>query len=313
MPLRQITLALSADPRAAHEARQWIAAKLGALGRPELVDAARLGVSELVSNAILHGCPPMSVTLAGTAAHPRVEVADGSRRPPRPPWLMRTAGPSSDPDELLATVGRGLALVAMSSSAWGAILEDWGKVVWFEPVAEPTDDAPAPQLHDSRLPDTRCLVAADSEQTVAVKVSAVPIDLFLGTHRRYTDLRRELRLLSLAHQDHYPMAGSLTDAFAQFEQMIPVGVIRQVEAARAIAADVTDVHAHISEAAPPVFEQMLEILDVADEFCRAQRLLSLARTSEQRAFHYWFLGEFVHQAAGAAPTAWTGNVPGTST
>lgn len=311
MPLRQKTLALAVDLRAAHEAREWIAAKLEELRRPELIDAAKLGVSELVSNAIIHGTPPMSVTLAGTANHPRIEVSDGSRKRPEPVPVASPDGVLDlDPEDLI-TVGRGLALVAMSSSAWGATIEEWGKIVWFEPVADPLDEPPEPNFHDVRLPGARRRHAREvpNERTVAVKIAAVPVALFRRSRRRYSDLRRELRLLSLAHQEHYPMAGSLTAAFVHFEQMIPMDVIRQVESAHAEGAEVTEVRAHISDAARPIFNQMLELLDLADEFCRAQRLLSLDRTPEQRAFQYWFFGELLHLAAGGEPTTWSWTEP----
>jgi hypothetical protein len=49
---------------------------------------------------------------------------------------------------------------------------------------------------------------------------------------------------------------------------------------------------------------MLELMDLADEFCRSQRLLSLARSPHQREFQRWLLGEFIRQAAGEAPTGW---------
>ena len=50
--------------------------------------------------------------------------------------------------------------------------------------------------------------------------------------------------------------------------------------------------------------RFLELLDLADAFCREERLLSLARTPEQRRFQRWFLGEFVRQVQGEAPLAW---------
>ena len=46
--------------------------------------------------------------------------------------------------------------------------------------------------------------------------------------------------------------------------------------------------------------RFLELLDLADAFCREERLLSLARTPEQRRFQRWFLGEFVRQEQGEA-------------
>ena len=59
-----------------------------------------------------------------------------------------------------------------------------------------------------------------------------------------------------------------------------------------------------------MIEQMLELLDLADEFCRAQRLLALARTPQQREFQPWYFGEFVRQARGEAPMEWPPARPG---
>jgi hypothetical protein len=53
----------------------------------------------------------------------------------------------------------------------------------------------------------------------------------------------------------------------------------------------------------------VDLLDVADEFCRQQRLLTLARTPEQRVFQRWFLGEYIRQAAGASPEPWVEPTP----
>ena len=54
--------------------------------------------------------------------------------------------------------------------------------------------------------------------------------------------------------------------------------------------------------------RFIELLDLADDFCRQQRLLSLARTPEQRRFQSWFLCEFVRQAEGEEPLPWTDTV-----
>ena len=54
------------------------------IDRDDLVECAELGVSELVTNAVLHGSPPIKVRVRGTWEHPRVEVIDGSTEPPDP-------------------------------------------------------------------------------------------------------------------------------------------------------------------------------------------------------------------------------------
>jgi hypothetical protein len=50
------------------------------------------------------------------------------------------------------------------------------------------------------------------------------------------------------------------------------------------------------------------MLDEADEFCREGDLLTLATPADQVAFRRWFLGEFVEQLGGGAPTPWPGPI-----
>jgi hypothetical protein len=51
-----------------------------------------------------------------------------------------------------------------------------------------------------------------------------------------------------------------------------------------------------------------EMLDEADEFCRAGDLLTLAAPDDSVEFRRWYLGEIVGQLAGRAPTPWPGDL-----
>ena len=82
MPLRMPALALDADAESVKRARAWVRDIFERLERLDLLDAAQAGVSELVTNAVLHGAPPISIQVRGTRQHPRVEVQDGSSSPP---------------------------------------------------------------------------------------------------------------------------------------------------------------------------------------------------------------------------------------
>src|SRR6478735_4662813 len=136
VPLNRPPLALGQGARGVQDARRWVAELCTEIGRPELVECAQLGVSELVTNALLHGEPPITVRVRGTVEHPRVEVRDSSVEAPILP-----SDPLDKPetDDLLLTFGRGLSIVARCSDAWGAEIEDDGKVVWFAPAADFAD------------------------------------------------------------------------------------------------------------------------------------------------------------------------------
>jgi anti-sigma regulatory factor (Ser/Thr protein kinase) len=131
MPLNRPAQALTPGPRGVSDARRWAAQVLNEIDRPELVEAASISVSEVITNALLHAEQPVSVRLRGTREHPRIEVRDGSRQPPDLPDLD-----GNPEDDVLLTFGRGLSIVARVSSAWGADIDEEGKTVWFVPRVE---------------------------------------------------------------------------------------------------------------------------------------------------------------------------------
>ena len=253
------------------------------------------GVSELTTNAVLHGVEPIGVRVRGTASHPRIEVIDGSPEPPTPP------SHSADPEEFLTTFGRGLSIVAMSSVAWGASIEADGKVVWFEPAAEVREDGGAEPVIDSNVPDETPTISEDAREVTFLGVDP---RLYSSLTRQYYELRRELRLLAVAHQDQYPLAADLSALFASYERHVPDDLQRAVRAARRAGARTVDVTIRMEREASSIVSTMIEMFDLADAFCRAERLLSLQRTPDQREFHVWYLREMVRQLAGEDPLAW---------
>ncbi|RYB94559.1 ATP-binding protein [Nocardioides oleivorans] len=307
MPLSS-ELTLASSPRAAADARRWVSDVCRKLERADLVECAELGVSELVANAIIHATAPYKVRVRGTASHPRIEVVDGSTSPPVPPVLPAPRG--GDELELLLTFGRGLAMVAQCSVAWGATIEADGKVVWFEPSDEMADEAAAEWVvdhHDEPGPEPT------SEAAVEVRLLGVDVGLYSALARQYNELRRELRLLSLSHQSDYPLAGDLTSMFANFERQFPDSYRLQLRDAQERRLPQVDLTFAMMRESAPILVTMTEMFDVADAFCRAERLLSMARTAPQRTLHNWILGELIHQLDGAAAEPWRGHQRSTAT
>jgi anti-sigma regulatory factor (Ser/Thr protein kinase) len=294
-------LTLASSPRAAADARRWVGDICGRLERHDLVECAELGVSELVANAIIHASAPFKVRVRGTASHPRIEVVDGSTEPPVPPI------PQADDDlDLLLTFGRGLSMVAQCAVAWGATIEADGKIVWFEPSAQMHGESGAEWVIDQTdqpEPTTR----PTSDTAHEISLLGIDVPLYSSLTRQYHELRRELRLLSLSHQSDYPLAGDLTSMFANFERQFPDTYRAQMRDAEAQGLRHVDVVFPMVREAGPVFVTMAEMFDVADAFCRAERLLSIARTPSQRALHNWLLDELVHQLDGASAQRWPGH------
>lgn len=296
MPLSS-ELTLEASPRSASDARRWVSEVCRQLDRHDLVECAELGVSELVANAVLHATPPYTVRVRGTVSHLRIEVLDGSTSPPVPP----TSRNSDDDLEFLLTFGRGLSIVSQCAVSWGASIEQQGKVVWFEPSSTMHENHTAELVidrNDAAVPEPT------SEDAVEVQLLGVDVPLYSSLARQYNELRRELRLLSLSHQSDYPLAGDLTAMFADFERQFPETYTDQIRAAQDEGLPRVDMVFPLVPEAGPIFETMTEMFDVADAFCSAERLLSLARTSRQRELHLWLLGELVSQLEGGPPQAW---------
>jgi hypothetical protein len=268
------------------------------IGRTDLVECAELGVSELVTNAVMHGADPIQVRVRGTREHPRVEVRDASVERPILPGPL-----GLDPDDdLLLTFGRGLSIVARSSDAWGAEIESDGKVVWFAPAAELAEDDGVEGVING--PDVDEIVV-EIDDPVEVRILGVPLRLYVGFQQHFRELRREVRLLAIAHEADYPLAKSLSDLFGTLERQLRDGIgLSDLEGALAQQAEIADLFVRMPREAATTLRSFVDLLDVADEFCRQERLLSLARTEEQREFQRWFLGEYIRQAAGALPEPW---------
>jgi anti-sigma regulatory factor (Ser/Thr protein kinase) len=298
LTLAPASLTLSASARSVQDARRWVVEACHRIGRSELADCAEQAVSELVTNALLHAEPPLTLRLAGTAPYPRIEVSDGSAKPPAPNERM------TDDDELLSTVGRGLGIVAMCSVAWGARIHRHGKVVWFVPASEPQADADlgSPQIeYDEIAPRPEPTL----EDPVTIKILELPVPAYLDFRNHYQELRRELRLLALASGSTYAVAGHLSELFRLFERDFQLSSGAQaVQRAMKSGAKHVDVEVVVDRSSIATVAHMIDVLELADAFCKAERLLSLAATPEQRHFTRWYLGEFVRQGRGHPPMAY---------
>ena len=310
------TLELAPGPRSVQQARRWVVDTCTRIGRADLADCAELAISELVTNAVLHGEVPIRLQFRGTEEHPRIEVHDGSTIAPQPAShaggfdidsFDLDAFDALDEEQLasLTTVGRGLDIVARASAAWGADIEEDGKAVWFEPVAELSETVGA----DYQLTHSAPPLAEDYTRVgeVAVQINGAPVLEFGQFQRHYRDLRREIRLLALAHEEDYPLAKVLSEHFDALERPLRANMGReQLDAAHAKGELTADLRLRMPREAARQIGGLIDLLDASDEFSRAQRLLTAPRTPEQRAFQIWFLGEFRRQSAGAPPVAWVG-------
>ncbi|MYZ11474.1 ATP-binding protein [Streptomyces sp. SID2999] len=116
------------------KARKFVRLFADCIGADGLADDLALIVSELVTNAVLHGRTApgrqVEVTLDHSAGRVRVEVRDtGEGMPRRRPRVP------------LAVSGRGLEIVDSLSEKWGVTAQIVGKTVWAELVVKPSESA----------------------------------------------------------------------------------------------------------------------------------------------------------------------------
>ncbi|MCW2784244.1 MAG: hypothetical protein JWP74_761, partial [Marmoricola sp.] len=300
VPWNMQSLALPATPPSVRLARDWVTRVLVEIGRDDLTDSARLAVSELVTNAILHADPPMTVYVRGTLEHPRIEVADQSLVPPR----QRTDAIEFDPDDEFSwtTVGRGLDLVASYARAWGADIDarGSGKVVWFEPSPEPRETPTAGELFDlDEAIEARGYAPLDPRSMVTIELLNLPTDLFAHLRVHFNELGRELRLLSISAPGRYPIAAEFTDVYLQVElERRHVTGLDVLDAAMRDGAETVDLSYSAPPTAPASMALLSSLLDTVYDTMTDDALLVLRPPAELIDVQHWYLGEFVRQGAG---------------
>jgi anti-sigma regulatory factor (Ser/Thr protein kinase) len=105
------------------EARRFIGECLDARGITEVKARILLAVSELTTNAVVHGSGPIDVAMDATSDRLRVTVTDDGSGTPAP--HMPHPGSSE-------AGGWGLQLVETLADDWGTERRNGRTIVWFE-------------------------------------------------------------------------------------------------------------------------------------------------------------------------------------
>ena len=119
-PLATAAIEFASDPASVPAGRRFVAALLNDWGCAHLTDTAILLTSEILTNAVVHGLGEVRLRLRRTDTEIAVIVSDRGRYQPQP----RLA-------DLTDESGRGLSLLEMLSTSWGARATEDGKDVWF--------------------------------------------------------------------------------------------------------------------------------------------------------------------------------------
>ena len=281
-------LVVGNEPDAVPRVRRFARSSLSARSDDFLSDV-ELVVSELVTNAALHGEPPILVRLGTVDECVRVEVAD----------LGRTL-PIQMLDRHDNTTGRGLSLVAALSRDWGIEPNaPVGKVVWALVCQEEAGGgAGAPQV------DEEAILAAwpdldDSDVRYTVRLGMVPTDFLLAAKAHIDSVVREMELM---RNDRQRAGTSLPPGVELLIETVTTGfaearsaIKRQALEAAARGDQVTALELHLPLEAADAGERYLTALDEADQFARSAHLLTLAAPPAHRAFRRWYVQSLVDQ------------------
>ena len=122
VPGTSVEADLPAELTSVRRARDMVRGAADALGLSEEgVDVASLVVSELVTNALVHGAAPVRLRVRSSGSRVYLEVADAARYRPH-----RRIARVTDEN------GRGLELLEALSRRWGVRPQVTGKVVWAQ-------------------------------------------------------------------------------------------------------------------------------------------------------------------------------------
>jgi anti-sigma regulatory factor (Ser/Thr protein kinase) len=284
-------------------ARHWVVAHLRDLPA-EVTGCAALLTSELVTNAVLHAATPMSITLHTLPDRIRIDVADGN------PALPSIKEYGTD-----AATGRGLTLFNTLASNWGVQAVDGGKIVWFElrvdfPVT-PTNISDGSFRFDL-TGITRAGLHGDpgDTQEVSIRLLGIPVTLLQKSSEEYEGLFRELRLMK-ERADTSPDAPHLPERLGVLVSQIGnrfngfgPGMDDMWQTAVDNKVEYFDWTLDLAQSAVVAIEFYDTLLDEADEFGLAKRLLTLPASASSVAVRRWFLSELTGQLHGKAPVAW---------
>lgn len=287
----RFTLELPGEPDGVPMARRFVRERLAGTPFENRLADYELILTELVTNATLHGVSPVTVSLQTFSETARFEVADASAGTPI--GLARSSE---------SMTGRGLMLVEALSDRWGVDRRATGKVVWAEAgVRERIVKAGA-------LPIGRWLGGQLDEATVGdpveprhtIELGDVPTDLLLEAKAHVDSIIREFALASAG-----AASGQTAAVSADMRRLIETvgnrfagereSIKRQAIAAASAGRERTWLVLTLPLSAADAGIEYLAALDEVDSYARAARLLTLETPPQHRAFRHWYISSLVGQ------------------
>jgi hypothetical protein len=142
-----------------------------------------------------------------------------------------------------------------------------------------------------------------------VRLCEVPVELRVRSLQHGEELVREMTLLRMTGDIESRVPERLCElADEVMEQYGPQIAAAREETDRAVAAGlevIPELVYRLPAGAAAVVERMAQLLDEADEFCRAgEHLLTLETPPDVAEYRRWSFGEVQRQLAGEGPRPW---------
>jgi anti-sigma regulatory factor (Ser/Thr protein kinase) len=298
-------VSLPADARAAGLARRAVRERLRTWDLGDLLDIAVLLTSEVVTNVIVHTASAPSLGVAPHGRGVRVTVVDGSPTPP----VLRRHSPA-------APTGRGLQMLRDLADDWGWERLGAGKAVWFVlrgdqeeadgRVLQPAADETAAASPLGRYGGTDDGGAG----LVTVELLGVPVRVLAAAREHHDGLLREFRLLAMSGTLSGPDAPArlveLTEALGVRYAAAASRPDRDFDQAVEQGLDTVDLVYRVPPRVADGGRRLEALMADADEFCRAGRLMTPARSPAVARFARWYVHQFADQVAGRPPARWDG-------
>jgi anti-sigma regulatory factor (Ser/Thr protein kinase) len=296
-------LELEPEPRSAAAARAWTREVLREIRREDLAESATAGVSELVTNGILHAQTPIMLVLQTFGERVVLTVTDRS-----PVHAAVRLSPTVPRDED-STVGRGLRIVRAYARDWGVTSSPHGKSIWFVPAETPHSVSP------SVLPELDLLGDEEPAETVIegprarVYLIGTPVAVLRYFQDRWNEIVREMQLIALAEpSDLQALADELCELVPATRAARWMSADSSAAITEAVLAgeDDLDLELEIPLRARDAFARTLEITRDLENREHRESLLSVSGSTQSMQWREWWFGEIVRQLDGSPPTAWRG-------
>ena len=290
-------LRLEPVPSSVAEARRLVRRALTEAGHDELVEAAELATSELVTNALVHAGTHIDLAVMVRAGGVRVEIVDGSAHLPTERAYGTAAG-----------TGRGLIMVDQLVDDWGMTRRQVGlpgKVVWFEIGTEGPAEGEASDAARRAEPPG---------DVVEVRLIGVPLLLHSAWQQHIVALLREHLLSTLAHgtaEQAIQVHAQASDALSVISEHIPrhefgAGPEQMMAASNDPATARADITVPVPHMSVPHFAALDVALERALKEGSKGAYLTPATQPELRELRRWICTEVARQSRGEAPRPWPG-------